>query len=83
VTHRTNHYLNNHLEQDHRGVKQRTRPMLGFKNFVSAARFCQVYEEVRNFFRTRSGRNQPVSLVWQRMLHLGRMRVLMATLVVA
>ena len=48
VTHRTNRYLNNHLEQDHRGVKQRTRPMGGFKHFVSAERFCRVYEEVRN-----------------------------------
>ncbi len=27
VTHRTNQYLNNHLEQDHRGIKQRVRPM--------------------------------------------------------
>ncbi len=26
-------YLNNLLEQDHRNVKRRTRPMLGFKNF--------------------------------------------------
>src|SRR5215831_14925350 len=24
--HRTNRYLNNHLEQDHRGIKQRIRP---------------------------------------------------------
>jgi putative transposase len=83
VTHRTNRYLNNHLEQDHRGVKQRTRPMCGFKHFVSAERFCRVYEEVRNFFRVRSQRNEPVSLAWQRTQHLGRMRVLMATLTVA
>jgi putative transposase len=83
MTHRTNRYLNNHLEQDHRGVKQRTRPMCGFKRFVSAERFCQVYEEVRNFFRVRSQRNEPVSLAWQRLQHLGRMRVLMATLAVA
>src|SRR5262245_40216994 len=62
VTHRTNRYLNNHLEQDHRGIKQRTRPMGGFKRFVSAARFCRVYDEVRNFFRVRSRRNEPVSL---------------------
>jgi transposase-like protein len=27
VPHRTNRYLNNHLEQDHRGIKQRTHPM--------------------------------------------------------
>ncbi len=39
-THRTNQYLNNHLGQDHRGIKQRVRPMLGFKRFTSAARFC-------------------------------------------
>lgn len=31
-------YLNNIVEQDHRGVKQRTRPMLGFKSFRCAQR---------------------------------------------
>jgi putative transposase len=30
-------YLNNIVEQDHRGVKRVTRPMLGFKSFRSAA----------------------------------------------
>ncbi|MDE1489168.1 IS6 family transposase, partial [Xenorhabdus bovienii] len=30
---RQNKYLNNLIEQDHRNVKRRTRPMLGFKNF--------------------------------------------------
>ena len=34
---RSSKYLNNLIEQDHRGVKSRTRPMLGFKNFESAA----------------------------------------------
>jgi putative transposase len=29
-------YLNNILEQDHRNIKRRTRPMLGFKSFWSA-----------------------------------------------
>ncbi len=29
-------YLNNIVEQDHRGVKRRTRPMMGFKSFRSA-----------------------------------------------
>jgi len=60
VIHRTNRYLNNHLEQDHRGIKQRTHPMCGFKRFASAERFCRVYEEVRNFFRLRSSRNEPM-----------------------
>jgi transposase-like protein len=30
VLHRTNKYLNNRLEQDHRGIKQRYYPMHGF-----------------------------------------------------
>jgi putative transposase len=29
-------YLNNMVEQDHRGVKRVTRPMLGFKSFAAA-----------------------------------------------
>src|SRR5262245_10813142 len=66
VTHRTSRYLNNHLEQDHRGIKQRTHSMCGFKTFVSAARFCRVYDEVRAFLRTRCLRNEVVSLAWQR-----------------
>ena len=30
-------YLNNIVEQDHRMIKKRIRPMLGFKSFVSAS----------------------------------------------
>jgi transposase-like protein len=33
----TSKYLNNIIEQDHRRVKQRLYPMLGFKNFRNAA----------------------------------------------
>ena len=33
---RTNRYLNNVIEQDHRRVKQRVRSMLGFKRFAYA-----------------------------------------------
>jgi transposase-like protein len=33
---RTNKYLNNMIEQDHRNVKQRCYPMLGFKTFGNA-----------------------------------------------
>ena len=29
-------YLNNLIEQDHRGIKRIVKPMLGFKNFFSA-----------------------------------------------
>src|SRR6202051_4843232 len=34
---RSNKYLNNLIEQDHRRVKQRLRPMLGLKSFRTAA----------------------------------------------
>src|SRR6266581_5407055 len=34
---RTSKYLNNTIEQDHRRVKQRIRPMLGLKRFQTAA----------------------------------------------
>ena len=34
---RSSQYLNNIVEQDHRRIKQRIRPMLGFKRFEAAA----------------------------------------------
>ena len=34
---RSSKYLNNVVEQDHRRIKQRIRPMLGFKRFDTAA----------------------------------------------
>src|SRR5258708_3600668 len=45
VQHRTNKYLNNRLEQDHRGIKQRCYPMRGFGNFQAATRFCCAFDE--------------------------------------
>lgn len=33
---RQSRYLNNRIEQDHRRIKRRVRPMLGFKSFASA-----------------------------------------------
>ena len=33
---RTSKYLNNLVEQDHRRIKQRIYPMLGFKNFFTS-----------------------------------------------
>jgi transposase-like protein len=83
VRHRTNHYLNNQLEQDHRGIKQRTRPMGGFKSVESAKRFCRVHDEVRNFLRPRSCRNEVVSLAQRRLLYTCRTRVLLTSLAAA
>ena len=37
VTLRSSKYLNNVIEQDHRGIKLRLRPMLGFERFNNAA----------------------------------------------
>src|SRR3978361_571864 len=34
---RQSKYMNNRIEQDHRRIKRRTRPMLGFKSARSAA----------------------------------------------
>jgi transposase-like protein len=34
---RTSRYLNNVVEQDHRAIKSRYRPMLGFKSYRAAA----------------------------------------------
>ena len=83
VRHRTNRYLNNHLEQDHRGIKQRIRPMGGFKSVESAQRFCRVHDEVRNFLRPRSCRNEVVSLAQRRLLYTARTRVLLTSLAAA
>jgi transposase-like protein len=57
VQHRTNRYLNNRLEQDHRGIKGRYQPMRGFKCPRSIDRFCRGYDELRNFLRSRSHQN--------------------------
>jgi putative transposase len=51
VLHRTNRYLNNRIEQDHRAVKQRYYPMRGFGSLAGAARFCTAFDELRQYFR--------------------------------
>jgi transposase-like protein len=72
VKHRTNQYLNNRIEQDHRGIKGRYQPMRGFKSSLSAARFCRGFDELRNFLRPRSNRNQPVPANHRRLHILSR-----------
>ncbi len=72
VRHRTSRYLNNGLEQDHRGIKGRYRPMRGFKCPRSAARFCRGYDELRNFLRLRSRHHQHVPADRRRLLLLRR-----------
>src|SRR4051812_23374696 len=80
VRHRTSAYLNNRLEQDHRGIKGRYRPMRGFKCPRSAARFCRAYDELRNFLRSRSRHHQHVPADRQRLLLLRRTVTVLAIL---
>jgi putative transposase len=76
VQHRTNKYLNNRLEQDHRGVKQRYYPLHGFGNFESAARFCCTFDELRTYFRSRHSMGETISLTEQRRLFCERLAAL-------
>jgi putative transposase len=83
VAHRTNRYLNNHLEQDRRGIKQRYRPTGGLKTFVTAARFCRLFHEIRGFFRPQSRHNQHLSLTQRLRIHRDRFAQLMGMMVAA
>jgi putative transposase len=71
------------LEQDHRGIKQRIRPMGGFKSIESATRFCRAHDEVRNFLRPRSHCNEVISLARRRALYTARTRILLTSLAAA
>jgi len=50
------------VEQDHRGITQRSYPMLGFGSFVSAARFCTAHDALRAHFHPHTRCNEAVSL---------------------
>jgi transposase-like protein len=80
VVHRTSAYKNNRLEQDHRGVKGRTRCMRGFKSLDSAERFCRSYDELRDFLRPATRHNQHVPASRRRLIHLRRANSALAIL---
>src|SRR3981081_4463536 len=73
VKHRTNQYLNNRIEQDHRGIKSRYGPTRGFGDTASADRFCRGHDELRNFLqlRTRHRQTTPTSSRRRRFLRHG------------
>jgi putative transposase len=77
VIHRRNRYLNNRLEQDHRGIKQRSYPMRGFGTFEAAGRFCTAHDEIRDYFRCRKTTGETVSLADQRQLYRDRWAALL------
>jgi putative transposase len=72
VEHRIISCLGKPIEQDSRGIKQRSYPMLGFKAWVTAAGFCRVCDEVRNYFRPRQRMGETVSLGKRWELLIGR-----------
>ena len=52
--HRDNKYMNNRIEQNHRGIKSRYRTMKGFKNIFCALIFCTGFEEIQQLFRMKN-----------------------------
>jgi len=66
VAHRCSQYMNNRLEQDHRGIKGRYGPMRGFGSVASASRFCTAHDELRDYFRHRTTMHEVVPLGVQR-----------------
>lgn len=83
VRHRTSRYLNNRLEQDHRGIKGRCRPMLGLKSTASAARYCRCHDELRNFLRCRSRMRQHVPAPTRRWQHMRKAAIALHILATA
>ena len=65
VRHRTSRYLNNRIEQDHRGIKSHS----WVQEQPVRCPVCKSHDELRNFLRSRSNRNQHVPANHHR-LHL-------------
>ena len=80
VLHRRNQYLNNRIEQSHRPIEQRYYPMIGFRNFESASRFCTAFDELRNYLRVRPAHGKHVPASHRRELFAGRWSALMTEL---
>jgi len=80
VVHRCSQYLNNRIEQGHRGIKGRYGPMRGFGSFMSAARFCTAHDELRGYFRHRTTMHEVVTLGVQREQYRARSAALRAML---
>ncbi len=78
--HRHNRYLNNRIEQNHRHIKQRYYPMLGFKRFESASRFCTAFDELRNYLRDKRPGDQTTTASNKREMFRAKWSTLMAEL---
>ena len=60
IHHWTIAYLNNRLDQDHRGIKGRMRRVRGFKSHDAGNRFCREHGELRDLLRPRRRHNRIV-----------------------
>ena len=76
--HRCHQSLTNRIEQDHRAVTQRSRPLLGFGSIASAVRCGSALAARRPDCRVRQRRGAPVPLAEQRRLFVARWRSLIA-----
>jgi transposase-like protein len=76
--------LNNRIEQDHRGIKQRYYPKRGFGGMESASRFCRAFDEQRHYFRrcTATRQREP-PLSEQRREYCARFQALLGELMTA
>ena len=83
VRHRTNVYLYNRLEQDHRGSKGAFDVCAASKEHEAADRFCREYDELRNFLRSRSRHNQYVPATRRRRHFLQHARAAMGIMQIA
>jgi transposase-like protein len=77
VEHRTSRYMNNIMEQDHRGIKGRCQSMCCLKSFEAASRFCDAYDGLRDYLRPRSRPYETLPLHAQRHLYLERTQSLL------
>lgn len=72
--HRDSKFMNNIIEQDHRGIKSRYRSMKGFKSMVFASNFCKTFEEIRDYLSLkglpRSKRRRMIAPAVQDLLNL-------------
>jgi putative transposase len=84
VRHRCSPYLNNRIEQDHRGIKQHYYPMRGFGSVAAAGRFCRAFDEQRQYFRMRTTlRDRVPPLATQRQVFYARWQALMGEVIAA
>lgn len=80
VLHRHNQYLNNLIEQNHRSIKQRYYPMLGFAKFESASRFCNAFDELKNYLRASVKHDEKVTASSRRKIFKDKWSTLMTEL---